>query len=156
MRKSVLVVRSLMGRSQLLSNSWLYSVCCINCSVPNAYQLTNTCLSGLEPLILCDGVAARGWPVNDWQWHDWWKYSYALYVSVCVCTARQFCWLQCFFSNGMNVNASLLPALKPPDPAQGRSTMRFAHLLVSEVMFYLKLKHGVGKLPYYFLFSLKW
>ena len=156
MRKSVLVVRSLMSRSQLLSNSWLYSVCCINCSVPNAYQLTNTCLSGLEPLILCDGVAARGWPVNDWQWHDWWKYSYALYVSVCVCTARQFCWLQCFFSNGINVNASLLPALKPPDPAQGRSTMQFASLLVSEVTFALKVKHRVEKFSYYFLVSLKW
>jgi hypothetical protein len=55
----------------------------------------------------------------------------------------------------MNVNASLLPALKPPEPAQGRCTMRFAHLLVSEVMFVLKLKHGVGKIPYYFLVSLK-
>jgi len=55
----------------------------------------------------------------------------------------------------MNVNASLLLALMPPDPAQGRSTMQIAHLLVSEVMFALKLKHGVGKLPYYFLYSLK-
>ena len=90
-RDSVLVVKSLMSRSQLLSNSWLYFMCCINCSVLNAYQLTNACLSGFEPLILCDGVAARGWPVNDWQWHDWVKYSYALYVSVfvCVCVCVQ-------------------------------------------------------------------
>jgi hypothetical protein len=108
----VLVVRLLMSRSQLLPNSWLYSVCHINCSVPNTYQLTNACLSGLEPLILCNSVTARGWPVNDWQWHDWCKYSYALHVSVCVYTASQFCWLQCSLCNGMNVNASLLPALE--------------------------------------------
>jgi hypothetical protein len=56
----------------------------------------------------------------------------------------------------MNVNASLLPAFKQLDPAQGRSIMQFAHLLVPEVMFALKLKHGVGKLPHYFLISLKW
>jgi hypothetical protein len=113
-RKPVLVVRSLM-RSRLLPNSWSYSVCRINWSVLNAYQLPNACLSGLEPLILCNGVTARGWPVNDWQWHDWCKYSNALSISMCAYTASQFCWLQCSFCNGMNVNASLLPALKPPD-----------------------------------------
>jgi len=56
----------------------------------------------------------------------------------------------------MNINASLLPALKPPDPAQGRSTMQFASLLVSEVTFALKVKHRVEKFSYYFLVSLKW
>jgi hypothetical protein len=45
-----------MSRSQLLPNSWLFSVCHINCWVQNRYQLTYACLSGLEPLILCDGV----------------------------------------------------------------------------------------------------
>jgi hypothetical protein len=153
----VLVVRSLMNRSWLLPNSWLYSVCRVKCSVLNADQLTIACLSGLYPLILCDGVTARGWPVNDRQRRDWCKRSYTLSISVCVCvyTASQFCWLQCSFCNGMNVYASLLPALKPPDSAQGCSTLQVAHLLVSEVLFALKLKHGVGELPHYCLVSLK-
>ena len=47
----VLVVRSLISTSWLLPNSWLYSVCHINCSVPNAYQLPYTCLPDIEPLI---------------------------------------------------------------------------------------------------------
>ena len=75
-------------------------------------------------------------------------------MCVCVCIASQFCSLQCSLCNGTNVDASLLPALKPPDPAQGCSTMQVTHLLVSEVLFGLKLKHGVGKLPHYFLVSL--
>jgi len=69
----VLVVRSLMSRSWLLLNSWLYSVCHINCSIPSSHQLTNACLSSLEPQILCSGATARGWPVND-----------QLSISVCI------------------------------------------------------------------------
>ena len=151
-RERVLVVRSLMSRSRLLLNRWLYSMCHINCSVPSAHRLPNACLSGLELQILCNGATARDWPVNDQQWHDWCKYSYTLSISVCVCvyTASQFSWLQCSLCNGTNVDASLPPALKPPDPAQGCFTMQVAHLLVSEVLFALKLKHGVGKLPHYF------
>jgi len=64
----VLVVRLLMSRSRFLLNSWLYSVCHINCSVPSPHQLLNACLLGLEPQIMCGGATGRGWPVNDQQW----------------------------------------------------------------------------------------